>query len=133
MAGRAAGRINPALPFVRREAVRLLKAEYSDEAAASAAIASELRAVYAASKADVDQAALSQAIAATQHLYRTNVFPTMKVTWGVYRHNVGHMTSDGCFRCHDGNHVTRAGKPINSDCSVLPRSEVAHRPQSRDQ
>jgi hypothetical protein len=60
---------------------------------------------------------LSQAIAATQHVYRTNVFPTMKVTWGVDRHNVGHMTSDGCFRCHGGNHVTRAGKPINSACS----------------
>ena len=113
----AAGRINPALPFVRREAVRLLKSDYSDEAAASAAIESGFRAVYAASKASVDQAALSQAIAATQHLYRANVFPTMKVTWGVYRDNLGHTTSDGCFRCHDGSHVTRAGKAIDADCS----------------
>ena len=38
----------------------------------------------------------SQAIAATQHLYRANVFPTMKkATWGVYRDNLGHTTSDG--------------------------------------
>ena len=113
----AAGRLNPALPFVRREAVRLLKSDYSDEAAASAAIDSGFRTVYAASKAGVDQAALSQAIAATQLLYRTNVFPAMKVTWGVYRDNLGHTTSDGCFRCHDGNHVTKAGKAIDSDCS----------------
>ncbi len=113
----AAGRLNPALPFVRREAVRLLKSDYSDEAAASAAIESGLRAVYAASKAGVDQAALSQAIAATQQLYRANVFPTMKVTWGVYRDNLGHTTSDGCFRCHDGTHVTKAGKAIDADCA----------------
>ena len=71
----AAGRISPALPFARREAVRLLKSDYSDEAAAVAAIESGFRAVYDASKASVDQAKLAQAIAATQHLYRTNVFP----------------------------------------------------------
>ena len=40
----------------------------------------------------------------------------MKVTWGVYRDNIGHTTSDGCFRCHDGNHVARTGKTISADC-----------------
>ena len=113
----AAGQISPALPFVRREAVRLLKSDYPDEAAAIAAIESGFRDVYQASKASVDQAALSQAIAATQHLYRSNVFPAMKVTWGVYLDNVGHSTSNGCFRCHDGNHVARDGSAINADCS----------------
>ena len=112
----AAGRISPALPFVRREAVRLLKSDYQDEAAATAAIESGFRAAYEASKASVDQAALSQAIAATQNLYRTNVFPAMKVTWGVYLDNAGHTTSNGCFRCHDGSHVARDGSAINADC-----------------
>ena len=113
----AGGQISPALPFVRREAVRLLKANYSDETAAFAAIESEIRAVYAASSGSADQSAVSQAIATTQHLYSANVFPTMKVTWGVYRDNLGHTTSEGCFRCHDGNHVTREGKAIEADCS----------------
>ena len=113
----AAGQISPALPFARREAVRLLKSDYSDEAAAVAAIESGFRAVYDASKASVDQAKLAQTIAATQHLYRANVFPTMKVTWGVYRDNLGHTTSDGCFRCHSGNLVARDGTSIGADCS----------------
>jgi hypothetical protein len=113
----AAGRISPTLPFVRREAVRLLKSDYQDEAAALAAIESGFRAAYEASKARVDQAALSQAIAATQNLYRTNVFPAMKVTWGVYLDNLGHTTSNGCFRCHDGSHVARDGSAINADCT----------------
>ena len=115
----ADGRLNPALPFVRREAVRLLKSDYNDEAAASAAIESGFRAVYAASKASVDQAAVSQAITATQQLYRANVFPAMKVTWGVYRDNLGHTTSDGCFRCHDGSHVTSAGKAIEPIARIV--------------
>jgi hypothetical protein len=60
---------------------------------------------------------LSQAIATTQSLYRTNVFPAMKVTWGVYLDNRGHTTSNGCFRCHDGSHVARDGSAINADCA----------------
>jgi nitrate/TMAO reductase-like tetraheme cytochrome c subunit len=112
----AAGRISPALPFVRREAVRLLKSDYPDEGAALAAIESGLRGTYQASKASIDQAALAQAIAATQNLYRANVFPVMKVTWGTYFDNIGHSTSNGCFRCHDGSHVARDGSSINADC-----------------
>jgi hypothetical protein len=113
----AAGQISRTLPFARREAVRLLKSDYTDEAAAIAAIESGFRAVYGASSAGVDQAQVAQTIAATQHLYRTNVFPTMKVTWGVYRDNIGHTTSDGCFRCHSGTLVARDGTSISSDCS----------------
>ena len=114
----AAGRINKALPFVRREAVRLLKSDYRDEAAAIAAIESGFRAAYEASEASFDQAAVAQAIATTQNLYRTNVFPTMKVTWGVYADNLGHTTSTGCFRCHDGRLTARDGSVINADCAA---------------
>lgn len=113
----AAGQISPTLPFARREAVRLLKSDYTDEAAAIAAIESGFRSAYGASNPGVDQAQLTQAIGATQQLYRTNVFPTMKVTFGVYRDNLGHTTSDGCFRCHSGTLVAKDGTSISSDCS----------------
>ena len=118
----AAGRISRTLPFVRRESVRLLKSDYSDEGAASAGIDSALRAFYK-SNAAVDQQALTQTIDGLRRLYRTNVFPAMKVTWGVYRDNRGHTTSDGCFRCHDGNHVARDGTAINADCSYCHDQE----------
>src|SRR4029434_5373546 len=58
----AGGRISRQLPFVRREAVRLLKSDYSDEGAASAGIDSGLRAFYA-SNASLDQQALARTIA----------------------------------------------------------------------
>ena len=112
----AAGGINRTLPFVRREAVRLLKADYRDDGAATAAIDSGLRTLYAA-HATVDQQTLARTIADVQRLFRTNVFPAMKVTWGVYRDNRGHTTSDGCFRCHGGNHVAKDGTTINAECS----------------
>ena len=102
----AAGEISLQLPFVRREGVRLLKSGYTSEEEAVAAIDSGLRTFYKEQSAQVDAQALSQAVQRLQRLYRTNVFPTMKVTWGVYRDNLGHTTSDGCFRCHDGSHIT---------------------------
>jgi len=113
----AAGQVNRSLPFVRREAVRLLEAPYPDEASGAAGIDAGLRAFYAGSKANVDQQILEQTIRYLQSLHRTNVFPTMKVTWGVYKDNSGHTTSDGCFRCHDGDHVAKDGTAISSDCS----------------
>jgi hypothetical protein len=113
----AAGEVSQKLPFVRREGVRLLKSSYASEEDATAAIDSGLRDFYKEQAAQVDAAALSQAVESLQRLYRTNVFPTMKVTWGVYRDNLGHTTSDGCFRCHDGSHTAKDGTTISADCS----------------
>ena len=41
----------------------------------------------------------------------------MKVTWGTHPNNIGHNDSPGCFRCHDGNHNSKAGKTITNDCA----------------
>ena len=40
----------------------------------------------------------------------------MKVTFGVYADNIGHMTSNGCFRCHDDTHTAKDGSKISADC-----------------
>ena len=53
---------------------------------------------------------------ALQDIYRRNVFPEMKVTFGTYPDNLGHTTSSGCFRCHDGSLVAKDGTSISSDC-----------------
>ncbi len=111
----AAGRISRALPFVRREAVRLVKAEHASVDEGLTAIDSELRRFYA-SRGRTDDKQLTDAVAAVQAIYRRNVFPTMKVTFGTYPDNLGHVTSAGCFRCHDGSHTARDGTPINADC-----------------
>jgi hypothetical protein len=47
-----------------------------------------------------------------------NVFPAMKVTWGAYPNNLGHMDFPGCFRCHDGSHSTKGGDSITQDCNA---------------
>ena len=65
-----------------------------------------------------DQGGSSNAIAAVQAIYARNIFPEMKVTWGTYLNNLGHMDSPGCFRCHDGSHTSADGRTIPNDCAT---------------
>src|SRR5262249_36951557 len=50
-------------------------------------------------------------------IYRRNVFPDLKVTWGTYPNNLGHVDTPGCFRCHDNEHTSADKKTIPQDCS----------------
>jgi hypothetical protein len=117
----ADGRIRPDLPFVRREAVRLLRVDYPDREAAARAIAQGLTAFYQDGygalhrerRPDVDAA-----VAAVQAIYLRNVFPDMKLGWGTYVNNVGHDDFPGCFRCHDDQHKAADGRVITQDCSA---------------
>ena len=113
------GLISTNIPFVRREAIRALRAEYPDQDGALAGIDRDMRSGLRAAKADgVDERALRQAVAVTQAIYRTNIFPSMKIGWGSYPNRIGHTTSQGCFRCHDDSHVTRDGRVLGQDCEL---------------
>jgi hypothetical protein len=112
----AAGLISRALPEVRSQGVKLVTAAYQSQDDAANAIDQGLRRFYQSRGGSVDRQAVSQSVAALQQVYRRNVFPSMKVTWGSYPTNRGHLTSDGCFRCHGGSHKAKDETTINSDC-----------------
>ncbi|MCG3136769.1 MAG: hypothetical protein HJJLKODD_00605 [Phycisphaerae bacterium] len=114
-----AGQLDPAIPFIKREALRLLSQDYDSVEQADQQIAAELTDFYTAhyqSLAASQPAALTRSIQSVQQLYRQNVFPYMHVNWTTYPSNVGHLYSPGCFRCHDGLHVNQEGKPISHEC-----------------
>jgi hypothetical protein len=114
--GLASGRIDRRLPFVRREAVRLVKLGHSRQDTGLIAIERGLREFYKSRNDPADQQRLARAISVLQDTYRHNVFPTMKVTWGTYPDNRGHVTSNGCFRCHDDSHLAGDGSTISGEC-----------------
>jgi hypothetical protein len=111
----AATLVSRDLPYARREGVRVLKASYPSQEEGARAIDRELKKFYA-SEGAVDQNAVERAVTAFQNAYRRNVFPSMNVTWGSYPSDKGHVSSDGCFRCHDDNHKTSDGSTISGDC-----------------
>lgn len=108
------GLIDAKIPFVRREAVKAVSAEYPSHDVALPRIEQALR---EALKGASDEPALRRAIDVTQEIYRRRVFPEMKITWGTYPNQRGHMVSTGCFRCHDESHKTAAGVTISQDCA----------------
>jgi hypothetical protein len=42
----------------------------------------------------------------------------MKVQFGTYPDNVGHVEFPGCFRCHDDSHTAEDGRTISQDCET---------------
>jgi hypothetical protein len=116
----AGGRIRASLPFIKRETVAALRQEYPDHETAARQIAERLEAFYRASYpavAEAEAAAIQNAIGAAQSIYLENVFPKMKVSWGTYPNNLGHVDFPGCFRCHDGTMASPEGRTIPSDCN----------------
>ena len=117
----ARGQISPKLPFIKKQAVEVLRKDYPDQATAAREIASSLESFYRAKYPQTyaaDSALLKTAIGSVESIYEQNVFPEMKITWGTYPNNLGHNDFPGCFRCHDGNHTSADGRSIPNDCAT---------------
>jgi hypothetical protein len=112
----ARGRIPRDLPFVRREALAAVSAEYPDRARALEAIAASLREHF--KDESLDRRLVDRAVAGTQDVWAANVFPSMNVKWGTYPNHIGHVDSPGCFRCHDDEHKAADGSVIRQDCEL---------------
>jgi hypothetical protein len=115
------GEASSSLPFLKKKGVEFLKADYSSREEALRRIPEQIETyyrdehpqVYAAKQDEVRRSA--RAVAS---VYDRNVFPEMKVEWGTYINNIGHTDFTGCFRCHDDEHTSSAGKTIGQDCST---------------
>jgi len=117
----AAGLISPELPFVRKKAVELLKVEYPDRDTARRRIVKELNAFYRTSYPDIynsRRSVVEQSAENVAAIYLRNIFPDMKMSWGVHPNNLGHNDFPGCFRCHDGSHTSADGQTITNDCTA---------------
>ena len=111
----AEGAISPELPWVHKESLELLKANYASEAEAGTKIPAQLEDFYRTQHPEVLPAKEALVKAAGEQLvtlYSQNVFPYMKVTWGTHPNHIGHMSYPGCFRCHDSEHAAKDGTAI---------------------
>jgi hypothetical protein len=117
----AAGRLDTSLPFLKREAVMLLSKPYSSNTEAVSSISAGLEQFYRTNYADLYLSKNDSITAGTkeiQRIFQTYFFPEMKTDWKTHPNNIGHLYSSGCFRCHDGEHVSNTGKVIRTDCNV---------------
>jgi hypothetical protein len=107
------GRIKTSLPFIKKNAVDILTAEYKTTPEAMKKIEASMREMY---KDFGDKKLVQETTKQIQKIYSQNFFPEMKVNWKVYPNNIGHTLFPGCYRCHDGQHVSSDGQVISHDC-----------------
>ncbi len=117
----AAGAMAPGLPFLKKKSVELLRAEYPSADEAGKRIPEALTVFYQTKYplvAGAQRDAIAKAGQQLAAIYRRNVFPDLKVTWGTYVNNLGHTDSAGCFRCHDDAHLAADQTAIKQDCAA---------------
>jgi len=95
--------------------------DYSTKDSAFLAIRNQVTEYYKTSNPTLlaeKKSEIEAAIVEIQNGYSKNIFPFMKSSWKSYPNNIGHMESDGCFRCHNDRHSTDKGKVISKDCNL---------------
>ena len=125
-----AHRIDASLPFVKQQAVTVLTGTYTTTDAAMQGIAKGMEDYYESKYPDVSKAKqleIRNAVTETQQIFKRTTFPEMKLNWQTHPNNLGHYYFSGCFRCHDGQHVSADGRTISRDCNqchtVLSQTE----------
>jgi NapC/NirT cytochrome c family, N-terminal region len=121
------GRLDPSIPWIKREAVRVMSREYTTNEGARDSIALGLRAFYDHEGTPLPPAA----VAAVQEAFRENMFPEMRARWDRYPDNRSHFFFRGCFRCHGSELATSTGQKISGDCNLC-HTIVAQGPVTKD-
>lgn len=120
----ATGTISPSLPFIKRDAVTVIEADYPTAETADTAI-DRWSAKYATDNGISGDAVatLTTATVEIKRIYHLITTPHMRATAAKYYNNMGHQNGPGCFRCHDGAHIkvvdgVATGERIASSCST---------------
>ncbi len=116
-----AHRLDPGLPFIKLQAVNALTGKYSSTDQAMQAISKSLTQFYSVKYPEAYAASsrsVQVAITEVQNIYRATMFPYMRVDWKTHPNDIGHYYFPGCFRCHDDQHVSSAGKVIPKKCDT---------------
>jgi nitrate/TMAO reductase-like tetraheme cytochrome c subunit len=117
------GKIDNALPYIKREGTRALYPQNSSLQEADAKVEA-IRDFYKNNYAQVfasKRKAIEDAISQLKQIAVLTTFPDQQVNWDTYQSNVGHQNLTGCFRCH-GQLIetggTQKGTTIDVNCDL---------------
>lgn len=116
-----AGKIPSDIPFIKMAAMEALKVSYNTKDSAHIAIKDVITTYYKEEQPEAyakNTQRINKAILTIIAEYDKNVFPFMKVEASRYLDHIGHLESDGCFRCHSDRHKTATGETISRNCDL---------------
>jgi len=118
----SAGKIPRNLPDVKMEAMDILyNNSFPSLDSANRFIRSEFTEYYQLMYPEVYDSSkmlIDKAIEGIQAAYKQNIFPEMKTQWNAHLNYIGHLETNGCFRCHNDSFIDEEGDVISRDCDL---------------
>lgn len=114
------GRIDESLPYIKSLIVLALEGNYTTREIGLDSIKTIIEDFYKVSYPEIyssKKEKIFEAIESVRTIYKRNYFPYMRADWKKFPDNISHVYTPGCFRCHDGKHVSDDGKVISNDCN----------------
>jgi len=115
------GEVSNEIPFIKRKAMEILRNNFTDKDTAFMQIREAINSYYKSDFSDYfakNSDKIDKSAVALQKAYSLNTFPGMKVTYDVYPDHIGHLESEGCFRCHNDSFTSENGSKITRDCNL---------------
>jgi nitrate/TMAO reductase-like tetraheme cytochrome c subunit len=115
------GAISRNIPFFKKVTMGILRETFRDRDSALLKINDSITKYYKSDYNDFylkNKDLINSSIASVQKAFVQNTFPKMKVTYDNYPEHIGHLESDGCFRCHNDSFKAANGRKITKDCNL---------------
>jgi len=115
------GAISKDIPFFKKVSMGVLRETFSTSDTAMLKIKEGISGYYKTDYSDFyakNKNLIDTSIATLQLAYSKNTFPKMKVTYDLYPEHIGHLETNGCFRCHNGSFKADNGHIITKDCTL---------------
>jgi nitrate/TMAO reductase-like tetraheme cytochrome c subunit len=115
------GEISREIPFMKKISMDVLRNAFQDKDTALLQIKNDIINFYIADHPEyysANRELINNSVASIQTAFGKNTFPAMKVTYDVYPDHIGHLETEGCFRCHNDSFVSESGRKISRDCNL---------------
>jgi hypothetical protein len=115
------GAVSKEIPFIKKVAMDILRQTFSNKDTALMIIKDSIISFYKSGYPEYyskNTNLIDSAIANIQKAFAENTYPRMKVTYDRYPEHIGHLESEGCFRCHNDAFKSISGRTITKDCNL---------------
>lgn len=115
------GAVSKQIPFMKKVAMGILSEKFADRDTALMKIEEVITNFYKSDYSDfysANKTLIDSSIHAIQKSFSQNTFPAMKVSYDMYPEHIGHLETEGCFRCHNDQFRTESGRVIKKDCNL---------------
>lgn len=113
--------ISPEIPYIKKAAMESLKFTFPSVDNAMKSIEDSIINFYKNNYPELHEkykSPINSAITSIKKGYRMNTFPYMKASSADYSNHIGHLETEGCFRCHNDRHISDKGEKISKDCDL---------------